>query len=155
MTQGAVTLTTRLARSTTGLIEKGVFEGRIIPRELRAGLHILKSRYVLAFKNVGTADEKKGARLVVTAIRRPHKGSADLFTHSPTTTKAAMRILFSLSVSLDTPLYTRDVSQAFICSKYEVLRDFWIVPPKEANRHPDALWLLKEPLYGLPESGKL
>jgi hypothetical protein len=89
----------------------------------------------------------------VTAIRRLDKGFADLFTHSPTTSKAAMRILFSLSVSPDTPFYTRDVSQAFICSQYELFRDVWIVPPKEANRHPDALWLLKKPLYGLPESG--
>jgi hypothetical protein len=122
-----------------GLSEKSVFEEHVVPQHHRDGLQILKSRYVLAFKNVGTANQQRKARLVVTAIKRLDKGSEDLFTHSQTTTKAATRILLSLSASLGTDLYTRDVSQAFVCSRYELLREVWIVPPKEAGRHPDAL----------------
>lgn len=52
-------------------------------------------------------------------------------------------------------MYTRDVSQAYVCSKFELLRDVYVVPPKEANCSPDVLWLLLKPLYGLPESGAL
>jgi hypothetical protein len=91
----------------------------------------------------------------VTAIKRLDKRSEDLFTHSPKTTKAATRILLSLSASFGTDLSTRDVSQALVSSRYELLREVWVVPPKEAGRHPDALWLLKRPLYWLPESGQL
>jgi Reverse transcriptase (RNA-dependent DNA polymerase) len=144
-----------IKKEFTGLAEKRVFEERVIPKHARSDLDILKSRYVLAIKNPGTTAETKKARLVVTAIRRLDKGSRDLFTYSPTTTKASTRLLFSISASMRTRLFTRDISQAYVCSKFDLLRDVYIVPPKEAHCHPDILWKLTKPLYGLPESGNL
>jgi hypothetical protein len=97
-----------IEKEFTGLADKRVFEDRVIPKHARSDLDILKSRYVLAIKNPGTTAEIKKARLVVTAIRRLDKGSRDLFTYSPTTTKASMRLLFSISaVYADTTIYKR------------------------------------------------
>lgn len=52
-----------------GLSDKVVFEKPLITRESRGRLNVLRSRFVLAFKNSDTDKEYAKARLVVQSLR--------------------------------------------------------------------------------------
>lgn len=138
-----------------GLSEKDVFEEVNVPAQARQSLNVLRSRFVLAFKNPDTHEQVLKARLVVQALPHLDKDKPRLFTFSPTISKASFRLMLSLAASLDYPVFIRDVSQAFVCAEYDLLRDAFVVPPKELNLPKNVLWRLKKPLYGLPESGLL
>ena len=138
-----------------GLESRDVFRREIVPQHKRKGLNILRSRYVHAIKNVGMPDQKHKSRLVVQAVKRADRDSPSLFKYSPTTTRSSTRLLLSTAASMDWEVRTRDISQAFVSSEYDLLREVYIVPPKEANRPKDELWRLLKPLYGLPESSLL
>lgn len=138
-----------------GLDKQHVFERVRVPVERRGGMNILRSRYVLAYKNANTPEQYAKARLVVQAMRKLDWDYQSLFTFAPTVAKASSRLLLTLAASLDLPLATRDVSQAFVCTTHPLLREVYITPPKEARAHPDELWRLCRPLYGLPEAGAM
>ena len=144
-----------IAAEDKGLLDRQVFRPEIVPLDQRKGLNILRSRYVHAIKNVGTPDQKHKSRLVVQAVKRADRDSPRLFKYSPTTTRSSTRILLSTAASKDWEIRTRDISQAFVSSEYDLLREVFIVPPKEANRPKEELWRLLKPLYGLPESSLL
>lgn len=139
----------------SGLLEKGVFEEVQIAPEDRKGLNILRSRFVLALKEPGTSKEKHKARLVVQAIPQADRDRPFLFTYAPTVTKASFRILLSLAASMGFDVYLRDISQAYCCSEFELIREAYIIPPKSLGLPRNVLWKLMKPLYGLPESGLL
>ena len=139
----------------SGLMEKGVFEEVRVPVQDRRKLNILKSRFVLALKDPGTPTEKKKARLVVQAMPHADRDRPNLFTYSPTVSKASFRLLLSLAASKGFDVHLRDISQAYVCSEFSLIRDAYIVPPKSLGLPSNVLWKLKKPLYGLPESGLL
>lgn len=66
-----------------------------------------------------------------------------LFSNNPTTTRSSTRLLLSISASLNWEVRTRDISQAFVFSEYDLLRKVFNVPPKEAKRPKDELWRLR------------
>lgn len=141
----------------SGLLEKGVFEEVCVSSDerKRQKLNVLKSRFVLALKEPGTPNEIRKARLVVQAMPHADKDRSHLFTYSPTVTKASFRILLSLAACNGFDVYLRDISQAYVCSEFDLIRDAYIVPPKSLGLPENTLWKLKKPLYGLPESGLL
>lgn len=53
-----------------GLDKQHVFQRVRIPVERRIGMNILRSRYVLAYKNSNTPEKYAKAHLVVQAIRK-------------------------------------------------------------------------------------
>lgn len=144
-----------IAAENDGLDKQHVFERVRVPADRRAGMNILRSRYVLAYKNAKTPEQYAKARLVVQAMRKLDWDYQSLFTYAPTVAKASSRLLLTLAASLDLPLATRDVSQAFVCTTHPLLREVYVTPPKEARAHPDELWRLCRPLYGLPEAGAM
>lgn len=89
---------------------------------------------------------------MVQALPHIDRDKPNLFTFSSTVSKASCRILLSISASCRYQLYLRDVSEAFVSSEFDLLRDAFIIPPKELNLPANVLWRLKKPLYGLPES---
>jgi hypothetical protein len=115
----------------------------------------LRSRYVLAYKKAGTREQSLKARLVVQAMRTLDNDYHSLFTYAPTVTKASTRLLLTVAAGLEMKAATRDISQAYICTTKPRLRDVYVIPPKEEKVTEDELWLLKRPLYGLPESGAM
>jgi ribonuclease HI len=115
----------------------------------------LRSRYVLAYKKAGTREQSLKARLVVQAMRKLDNDYHSLFTYAPTVTKASTRLLLTVAAGLEMKVATRDISQAYVCTTKPLLRDVYVIPPKEAKVTEDELWLLKRPLYGLPESGAM
>ena len=105
-----------------GLEQRQVFKREIIPLHKRKSLNILRSRYVHAIKNVGTPDQKHKSRLVVQAVKRADRDSPNLFKYSSTTTRSSTRILLSTAASSEWELRTRDISQAFVSSEFDLLR---------------------------------
>lgn len=144
-----------IAAENAGLSQQKVFEKVFIPKEKRQGLNILRSRYVLAYKNAKSDEQYAIARLVVQAMRKLDKDYGSLFTYAPTVSKASSRILLTRAASKHMKLATRDVSQAYVCTTHPLLRSVYVLPPKDANARPDELWRLKRPLYGLPEAGAM
>lgn len=138
-----------------GIYKRAVFQLGVIPQHSRKGVHILRSRYVNAIQNVGTPEQKHMSRLVVQAVKRSDRDSPNLFKYSLTTTQSSTRILLSTAASYDWELRTRDISKAFVSSDYDLLREVFILPSKEANRLKEALWRLLKPLYVMPESSLL
>ena len=61
--------------------------------------------------------------------------------------------MLSVAVSKAIPIFTRDISQAYVSNDTTLLRDMYLIPLKDRNLDPDVLWKAKKPLYGLPESG--
>jgi Reverse transcriptase (RNA-dependent DNA polymerase) len=131
-----------------------VFEKVKIPKKRRRGLNVLRSRYVLAYKMAGTREQSLLARLVVQAMRKLDNDYHSLFTYAPTVTKASTRLLLTVA-GLEMDAATRGISQAYVCTTIPLLRDVYVIPPKEAKVSEDELWLLRRPLYGLPESGAI
>lgn len=146
---------TAIDAENAGLDKQHVFQRVRIPVDRRAGMNILRSRYVLAYKNSNTPEQYAKARLVVQAMRKLDWDYQSLFSYAPTVAKASSRLLLTLAASLDMPLATRDVSQAYVCTTHPLLREVYVTPPKEARPHPDELWRLCRPLYGLPEAGAM
>jgi Reverse transcriptase (RNA-dependent DNA polymerase) len=126
-----------------------------VPKDMRRGLNILVSRYVLANKNVRTKDESKEAHLVVQVVRMRDNFYSSLFKFAPAVTKASTRILLAVSAGMRYRLGTRDVSQAYICTPHPLLRRVSVVPPPEYDAEENDLWELMHPLYSLPESGEM
>lgn len=82
-----------------GLADKAVFKQVKIPKDESKNLDVLRSRYVLALKQVGAPPEKKKARLVFQALRWLDKTVDNVFTHSPTTTKLSTWLLLVLAAA--------------------------------------------------------
>lgn len=112
-----------------------MFRRKIIPINKRKGLPTLRYCYVYAIKNVGAPNQTHNSRLVVQAVKRSDRDSQNLFKYSPTTTKPSTRLLLSTDASFDWELRIKDILQAFVSSEFELLREVYILPPKEA-RHP-------------------
>ena len=116
-------------------------------------LTILKSKLVLAFKDPNTPEETKKARLVAQAIGKLDKDKKILMTYSPTVTRASVRIMLCMPTRMGLDIYLRDISQAYVSSESKLLREVYLVPPRELGLDPDVLWKVLRSLYGLPESG--
>lgn len=114
-----------------GQKEKAVFETVNVSPTEREALNVLHSRFVLAYKNPGTKDEMTKARLVVQALPHLDRDKPSLFAFSPTVSKASLRLMLLIPASMEFSLYLRDLSQAFVCSEYELLHDAYLVPPLE------------------------
>ena len=143
-------------KEVAGLLEKGVFETVTDRNDIPAGTRIFNSRFVDEIKNLGTEKAFEKSRLVVQAYNDVDKGL--VLTQSPTIQRVSQRLMVCLAATLNnTKLYTRDVTQAYVLSKSNLSRDFYIRPPKEliemigADR--DCVLKVIKPLYGVPEAG--
>ena len=74
-------------------------------------------------------------------------------TDSPTLSRETMRILLSTIANLEFQLQGCDVSSAFLQGA-PLDRTVYMNPPKQ-YRKPGKVWLLKKPVYGLADSGRL
>jgi hypothetical protein len=133
-----------------GLLDRGTFA--VVQRSsLMPGANILRTRFVLAIKNPGTSEEIYKARLVVKGFQDKMKG---YLVHEPNNGRTvSIRILMALASAYQFPVWSEDVTQAFVQSSGTLLRDVYIEPPKEFQLHPGLLLKLLKPLYGLSDAG--
>lgn len=115
------------------------------------GLRIYGTRLIDAIKTVdGKAFQK--SRLVAQNYR--DYAATEIATKSPTISRMWQRVLLALSASYpEYELYLRDISQAYVQSKFNLDRLVYLKPPKELGIGKEKVLLLLKPLYGIPESG--
>jgi hypothetical protein len=62
-------------------------------------------------------------------------------------------MLVALAAILGFTIWSEDVTQAFVQSSGQLLRDVFVDPPPEMNLEPDLVLKLHKPLYGLSDAG--
>ena len=134
-----------------GLIQKNVFNmvGRnVVPN----GARIFGTRFVDEMKNINTPKAFAKSRLVVQAYRDNEK--QQVLTQSPTIQRASQRLILCLSVSMPNhQLHLRDITQAYVQSETNLIREFYVEPPMEMGLSNDIVLKVIKPLYGIPEAG--
>lgn len=136
-----------------GLIEKGVFQ--VVQRaEIPPNTRIFNSRFVDEIKHKGTNMELMKSRLVVQAYN--DTGKQLVLTQSPTIQRVSQRLILCIAMITKSPIYLRDISQAYVQSTTTLNRDFYINPPEELAREMklqshQAIQVVK-PLYGVQKS---
>lgn len=156
LTQGAQFKKSR-QKEVIGLLERGVFK-RVERHEIPSGTRIFRSRFVDEIKNQGTAKAFEKSRLVIQAFNDKEKHI--VLTQSPTIQRVSQRIILCIAMMtllVQTNLYLRDITQAYVQANTELNRLFFIRPPPElilamGINNDDILQVIL-PLYGIPEAG--
>jgi Reverse transcriptase (RNA-dependent DNA polymerase) len=113
--------------------------------------NILGGRFVLAIKYEGTRKEVWKARSVVQGYRDHLKKS--LVHDTAVSRQQSSRLLVGLSASFGFSLFSTDVTQAYLQSSENLVRDFYIKSTKELSLAPGQMLKLLRPLYGLADRG--
>lgn len=125
-----------------GLREIGTFE--IVPNSEAQGHRLYSSVFVDKIKTDGA----KKSRFCVAAFNdQEHR----LFTAAPTVRRSSIRLLVSICAMYQIPLYTRDVTKAFVQSTTVLRRPVFVRAPKELGITSGVMKIIR-PLYGMPES---
>eukprot|EP00171_Calliarthron_tuberculosum_P001204 IDg1204t1 len=110
---------------------------------------IIRAKLILSIKYPGTPIERKKARIVSQAIGKRDRDKSMLMTYSPTVNKSSVRLILSIAGGKKLPVFLRDISLAYVSTNTKLLREVYLIPPKELGLDPDILWLALKPLYGL------
>lgn len=116
---------------------------------------VLGGRFVLTLKNVGTPEEKAKARYIAQGYC---DGDKSYVVHDISTIRASsIRLILSVSAVMGFRLFSHDVTQAYLQSKYELTRKIY-VQPKEKDLDifglkKGELFELNKPLYGICDAG--
>lgn len=133
-----------------GLESMGTWK-RFDLRNVGKDANVLGSRFALATKNVGSADEKEKARLIVQGHTDREK--FNVVHNSTTLHQRSMRIILSIAAMHQFQVWSHDITQAYPQSDSPLLRGVYILPPSELNMPEHTALKLVKPLYGLADSG--
>ena len=111
----------------------------------------LGGRFVLAIKDEGTKKEAWKARFVVQGYRDKLKTS--LVHDTATPRQHYTRSVIGLAAIGGFRLFSTDVTQAYLQSAEQVMRDVYIKPTGEFELNQGKLLKLLKPLYGLADRG--
>ena len=132
-----------------GLLEKGTF--RIVLRDEDPNVHVMKGRFVLALKHVGTEQEVAKARFVVQGFSDPRKTK---MLHNATNLRQdSARLVMALAAIFGFRIWTQDVSQAFLQGCSQNMPKLNLQAPRELELDLDEVLQIMAPLYGLADSG--
>lgn len=95
--------------------------------------------------------KKRKARLVAHGYQEEPIGAEH--TKSPTCRKESLRLLLSITASMQWDLVSLDITSAFLQGR-AIDRNVFIIPPKEV-RKPGTLWRLKKCVYGLSDAARM
>lgn len=113
--------------------------------------NILWGRFVLSIKDPETDDEIWKARFVAQGYIDKEK---QYLVHDTVTSRQySSRILIGLASTHGFKLFSTDVTQAYLQSDGELLRDIFIKPPNKFGLEPEQYLNLLKPLYGLSDAG--
>lgn len=136
-----------------GPLDRGTF--RVMLREdIPDDGNVLPGRFVLSIKSTDDGEVKWKARYVIGGHRDKLK---IMMVHtSQNLQPSSVRLLLSLAEFHGFRTWTSDVTQAYLQSKEQLMRDFFVDHPvPEFELDPDQCLQLLKPFYGLCESGDL
>jgi hypothetical protein len=81
---------------------------------MRRGATIFRGRFDMHLKNLESGNPTTKARMVSQSAHDPEKRF--LITHAPTAHRCSARLLCTVAASTKTPVWTRDITQAFLQS---------------------------------------
>lgn len=141
-------------KEVDGLNRRGLWR-KVKRSELPPDANILGGRFIFSLKNYGTPSEMAKVRFVAQGYRDKDK---PFMVHDASSLRASsIRIILAVAACLGFRLFSHDVTQAYLQSKYRMTRDVY-VDPKPADRHlfgigDEELLKLELPLYGVCDAG--
>ena len=133
-----------------GLIKRGTWK-IVLRDEAPKNANILGGSFVLAIIDSYIEKEVWKARYVVQGHKDKLKTS---LVHDVSTARQfSVKMLVGLAVLCGFRLYSTDVTQAYLQSAENLMRDVYIKPSREFTLGPDQVLKLLKSLYGLADSG--
>ena len=113
--------------------------------------HIIPCSWVIVEKGT-QGNIKTKARLVARGDKEQH--SEEIRSDSPTGSKLGLRLLLSICASKGWKCKSIDFKNAFL-QGMPLDREVFMLPPKDYRmEHPNIVWLLIKPLYGLKDASR-
>ena len=113
--------------------------------------NVIGGRFTLCIKNAETNNPLLKARFIAQGHLDKEK---DTIVHNTTTLQqSSIGVLLALAALFGFRIWSTDITQAYVQSATELMRDIYIRPTKEFELGPDQLLKLLRPLYGLTDSG--
>lgn len=137
-----------------GLNRRGLWR-KVKRSELPPDANILGGRFIFSLKNYSTPSETAKVRFVAQGYRDKYK---PFMVHDASGLRASsILIILAVAACLGFRLFSHDVTQAYLQSKYRMTHDVY-VDPKPADRHlfgigDEELLKLELPLYGVCDAG--
>lgn len=138
------------AREIIGLLEKGTSEV-ICEEELPKDSNVLGDRFLLVIKNAETQDPVYKSSFVVQRHTDPEKQTG--IRSSTTLLRYSFRVLIALATVSGFMIWSQDVSQAYLQSAEDPLRDVYDRVPDEFKFQFRQLLKILKPLCGPTDSG--
>jgi hypothetical protein len=136
------------------LLEKEVFLP-INKRDVSSNIRIFNSRFVDEVKNPGTEKAFEKSRLMVQAFNDQNKTL--VLTQSSIIQRVSQRLIICLAASLSQiDLYLRDITQAYVQSRSNLNRDFYVQSLSELIKlmgiSNNCILKVVKPLYDVPKA---
>ena len=114
------------------------------------GTNMIAGSFVVTTKDVETEKPISKARFVAHAIRESKK---DHLVHNSTTARqSSVRLLVAITAIMRFGVRTEDISQAYLQSARELLREVYLKPNRQLKVTAGYVLKLLRPLYGLGDS---
>lgn len=121
-------------------------------KDVPSDANVFGGCFVLAIKNARTEDELYKARFVVQGHTDIEK---KMLVHNRTNLRqGSIRMLIAIAAVFGFRIWSQDVSQVYLQSTQNVMREVYVKPTRELNLSSDQLLGLLKPLCGLADSGE-
>jgi len=132
------------------LVRRGTWK-LVLEEEVPADGNIISGSFVITIKDVETDNPRFKARFVAHGNKDSEKHQ---LVHSTTTVRpSSVRLLIALAAILGFDIWSEDISQAYLQSASELLRDVYMKPNRQLDIPAGHILKLLRPLYGLADSG--